>query len=114
MILKVKDRSEEVSCETLSNALPDEGEFELEGEPIEVEKCWRQALWRVKGKKYVLSYEIEPGRVKGWVIVRKGKPLRPMKPKKEKRKEKKERRRKGRLKERLKAKRRGKPKRKGK
>ena len=111
MMLKTKDRSEEVNCEELSKVLPDEGEFSIEGEPIEVEKCWRQALWRLKGKKYILSYEVEPGKVKGWVIVRKGKPLRPMKPKKEKRRKE---RKKGKLKERLKAKKRGKPKRKGK
>ncbi len=108
MILKVGDEEKEVGCE-IEEHLPEEGEFELKGEPVEVEKCWRKTLWAIRGKKYVLSYEVKPGVVKGWVIVRRGKPVRPIKPKKAKRKEVKRKR----LKERLKTKRRSKKKGKG-
>ncbi len=61
----------EVTCDELINSLPDSGEFEVKGEPIEVEKCWRIALWKLRGRKYILSYEIAPGKLKGFVIQRK-------------------------------------------
>jgi len=60
----------EVSCEELPSSLPSSGEFLLTGDPLEIEKCWRLALWRLRGKKYVLSEDLEPGKVRGWVISR--------------------------------------------
>lgn len=74
--LIVGNSVKEVECEELAQLLPNKGGFEVEGEPIDVERCWRNVLWMIRGKRYVLSYEVKPGHLKGEVIERKRPPRR--------------------------------------
>ncbi len=54
--------------EEIVNALMTEsGEFEVRGEPKNLERLWEEVLWKVKKNAYVFSYVVSADTIKGEV-----------------------------------------------